>query len=661
MVSATIYYYFVDQDLIAQKYAPGGEALWGANGQVFYTGYTYDPVAQSDKQGGAVIAWRGENTSDYGIRAVRFNSQGTNLWTMTDPQVISPTADNASLSILVNLQRCALFFMTGFAENEFTVRFPFLAQQQLNMTTGEAQFSDTGQVLAGGITGWTDGIGIIEMSDVRMAVVWTDSRDNNNIRPAYFQIFDSTGQAQLTENGERLLSVVDTALYSAWDDYVTDGAGGFFCLFHDYQDEWQLRLTRRDATGTQIGGPHGGLVSEDGGWGPSSGFLCSDDSGGCYVAWTDRHIWSQNRKYVMRMNANCQPMWADPLPIIPSDPANNYVNDLIPTSDDGFIVLSGTRITKVLGNAALWTQVITNSSAHVELAADTAGGVFVSWNTNFGQDAKLQHYDAAGAAWGNSIPFNSEGWHTYANSLIPDLLGGVYAVWHRQMNGEVPDEIWAQRVAVNGELLWPDLGIMILDRPDTWVIASVGTGSGNLFVAWEDNDNATVLRGRLIAPDGSIPDVWWQPEEGGLICDSMDTWSHVSVASLGEHDAGLVFTPWSDDEYMGGDLRVQRLNLEIVTGTNTPAVLPLEYVLYQNYPNPFNPVTRIAFELLRASEVELDIFDILGRHVVALVHEPMEAGRHQANFDASELASGIYFYRLKAGDFVQCRKMVVLK
>ena len=87
----------------------------------------------------------------------------------------------------------------------------------------------------------------------------------------------------------------------------------------------------------------------------------------------------------------------------------------------------------------------------------------------------------------------------------------------------------------------------------------------------------------------------------------------------------------------------------------------ISYELKQNFPNPFNPITTIDYALPSRSEVSLIIFDLRGREVVRLVDEEKQAGLHSARWDASNVSSGIYFYRLTAGDFVQTRKMVLLK
>ena len=94
---------------------------------------------------------------------------------------------------------------------------------------------------------------------------------------------------------------------------------------------------------------------------------------------------------------------------------------------------------------------------------------------------------------------------------------------------------------------------------------------------------------------------------------------------------------------------------------------PLNFKLSQNYPNPFNPSTVISFQLSVGSKVSLKVYDILGNEVATLVNEEKEAGNYKVNFNAQQttnnkqLASGIYFYTLRAGNFVQNRKMILLK
>ena len=90
-------------------------------------------------------------------------------------------------------------------------------------------------------------------------------------------------------------------------------------------------------------------------------------------------------------------------------------------------------------------------------------------------------------------------------------------------------------------------------------------------------------------------------------------------------------------------------------------IIPKEYSLYQNYPNPFNPTTTIKFDIPKDGLITLEIYDILGRRITTLVNENRSAGSYEQVFNASSLASGVYVYKLQAGDFVTSKKMILLK
>ena len=85
------------------------------------------------------------------------------------------------------------------------------------------------------------------------------------------------------------------------------------------------------------------------------------------------------------------------------------------------------------------------------------------------------------------------------------------------------------------------------------------------------------------------------------------------------------------------------------------------FKLYQNYPNPFNPSTKINYSIKEKSNVELKIFDLLGSEIATLVNEEKSPGNYEVSFDASFLSSGVYLYTIKAGSFVQTRKMLLMK
>ena len=103
------------------------------------------------------------------------------------------------------------------------------------------------------------------------------------------------------------------------------------------------------------------------------------------------------------------------------------------------------------------------------------------------------------------------------------------------------------------------------------------------------------------------------------------------------------------------------LPTSVVTSVSGNTQIPIVYALLQNYPNPFNPTTTINFDLPKASNVKLAVYNVLGQQVATLVDSRIEAGFKSVRFNASKLSSGVYFYRLEAGSFISNKKMLLLK
>lgn len=139
-----------------------------------------------------------------------------------------------------------------------------------------------------------------------------------------------------------------------------------------------------------------------------------------------------------------------------------------------------------------------------------------------------------------------------------------------------------------------------------------------------------------------------QPNETGL-----DVISDLFDLTAGTHTLGI----------SGSGAKVDWLMLinEYTISDIKKAPVPDGFSLSQNYPNPFNPTTTIRFELGRPSDVRLTVYNLLGQRVATLVNNHMSAGSHIVQFDASHLASGIYFYAIKAGEFKEVRRMLLLK
>jgi hypothetical protein len=90
-------------------------------------------------------------------------------------------------------------------------------------------------------------------------------------------------------------------------------------------------------------------------------------------------------------------------------------------------------------------------------------------------------------------------------------------------------------------------------------------------------------------------------------------------------------------------------------------IIPSKYSLSQNYPNPFNPSTSIKYDLPKASDVRIEVYNITGQNVEILLNQQMKAGHHEVEFNAQNFSSGVYFYKIEAGEFQDVKKMILIR
>ena len=100
---------------------------------------------------------------------------------------------------------------------------------------------------------------------------------------------------------------------------------------------------------------------------------------------------------------------------------------------------------------------------------------------------------------------------------------------------------------------------------------------------------------------------------------------------------------------------------QILGVSKDPLKIPVQCSLFQNYPNPFNPSTKISFDIPASSDVKITVYDFLGREIETIVQQHFSAGSYDVNWNASDYSSGVYFYKLTAGDYTESKKMILLK
>jgi probable HAF family extracellular repeat protein len=141
----------------------------------------------------------------------------------------------------------------------------------------------------------------------------------------------------------------------------------------------------------------------------------------------------------------------------------------------------------------------------------------------------------------------------------------------------------------------------------------------------------------------------------GLLSPGSDLYSAFGISSNGQYiiGYGLNGTTGRDEGYL--------LAVSGTTSVDETQINPGNFVLDQNYPNPFNPSTTINFSVPSSEFVTLKVFDVLGNEAATLVNEEKLAGSYEVDFDASQLSSGIYFYKLQAGSLIETKKMMLIR
>ncbi len=195
---------------------------------------------------------------------------------------------------------------------------------------------------------------------------------------------------------------------------------------------------------------------------------------------------------------------------------------------------------------------------------------------------------------------------------------------------------------------------------DTSDVSAGGYGNGDIFgsmsmdggASWETPINITNSQTPGCYPGECDSDHW------ATLADSVDDFLHIFYTN--DKDAGGI--PQTEGTATENPMRYITFPFDSWLGISDEGPnRPISFNLNQNYPNPFNASTVISFDLKECVNVEIDVFDITGAKVKTLIDEPMAAGSHQVTWNASDVASGVYYYKLTAGDVSETKQAVLIK
>lgn len=280
------------------------------------------------------------------------------------------------------------------------------------------------------------------------------------------------------------------------------------------------------------------------------------------------------------------------------------------------------------------------------------------------------------------VRYDGTAWITYdtLNSPLPSntvyccVVDAQNNVWFGTNKGvaKFDGTNWTVRNSQNSGLPYDYIWSMAVDK------------TGKIwFLVW-NWVNYNLFGNYVVSYDGSQWNSWSAPASAHCFC--IDSTNSVWVGTYGNGVSKFDGTSWTTfttansgigynyiegimadnhgniwfgaQDYGGG---VSVYNPNGVTKVERPMEPPSNFRLYQNYPNPFNPTTIISYDLPVSSHVTIKVYDVLGREMETLISERQSAGTHSVRFNASNLPSGVYFYRLQAGNYVEARKLMVLK
>ncbi len=266
---------------------------------------------------------------------------------------------------------------------------------------------------------------------------------------------------------------------------------------------------------------------------------------------------------------------------------------------------------------------------------------------------------------GKFRPLKSIKTDSLGNYLIENLLPGTYIVFARPALPYLPgyykaDSIalrWrdADTIVVNENGVVTGIDINLITRPDTGFALIKGKVR---TILGEPVSGATIFAFDI---NGNVKAYTTSESDGSYSIENLTAGEYSLIVESTEYentDNGTINVDYSSNSVQSKDLYLSPAS---TTEVKNPSTTPSSYSLMQNYPNPFNPTTTIGFTIPQKSYVKLEVFNLIGQKIATLINDELNAGQYNVEFNGSGLTSGIYLYRIQAGNFSSVKKMLLLK
>ena len=445
---------------------------------------------------------------------------------------------------------------------------------------------------------------------------------------------------------------------------VEDGEGGVIVSYIDRYENlptWfeRVRVQRIDSSGNFLWGPTGVRVTLEE-INHSLQAVISDGSGGCVVAWQDVN----DTYYVNRIDHNGNRLWGNNGKTLNTG-GSNSLPILVKASDGNYYLQAGTITYRLNQYGEIQNQF--SSTILGQPVADPEGGIVLSGIVGSITNRRLvaQRKDSLG----NNL------WQEPYVEIADSVGPGSFRVginqriinysWLGTYNGQT-GRPYFQSINMEGTIVHPNKILLSSDSSGITIIGIIASCNMNTFFSWSITSELNSIYAQMYDTLGNK--LW---NENGIIVahPRMTYQQYITDGRGGFIIAGLInnFTVVAQQVSKNGYLG------EIITNVNANHnnLIDSELSLGQNFPNPFNATTKIGYTIPASSKnqfsreewtyVVLKIFDVLGNEVATVVNEFLDAGRYEVQFNASELSSGIYYYKLKYGNQSIIKKMILLK
>lgn len=646
-------------DIYAQKLNSNGEAQWSVDGLSMVTkpAAQFDVKALFDGDDGIYLVWREsiDLFSDYKIYAQRITLGGSKLW--GNYGILLQNTSGKAVSHSISLSEDG-GLLVSWQLNIPTISSVDIYAQKISRS-GIIQWTNNGVIICNATGRHLYGSNILSDQKGGAYITWSDNRTDFSNFDIYAQRISSNGNILWAQNG---IPICTKTGNQTTKHLIPDNDGGIIIFWEDTQESsYSIYVQKIDSSGNKLYEPDGNVVISN--------------STPVY-----------QYEFILDKNKEIFFLWS-------TIEGDIYAQKL---DYDG----------KLIWNNSLDVCVTKSSVSYLAAYPSDVNGIVVAWldKRSSNNDVYCQWINSDGIArWkNNGTTICNESSEQADYSISSDFFGGAVVAWADMRNGNF--DIYSQNIDIRGKLgtnkyLFQKNGLSKIISHSESVYDSL-----LITLPLQKNESAdyniTVLIDSIFHPDvteikitlkhlGIIDTIIYELSGGENIINCLlDDYAMLNISSSIPPYSGI-YKPYKpltaflgtdlsgewiieiEDSSPGDDGTLKSWGLvfskgEVTDVESSLSILLIEdYSLEQNYPNPFNPSTKISWQSPVGSHQTIKVYDVLGNEIVTLVNEYKPAGTYEVEFNPSTVkhqpSSGVYFYQLKAGEFIQTKKMVLLR